>query len=64
MYRYGNVVRGFNMPLKVYLGGKETWLSFNRGGWNFIRDIEACNLVVDKDFYISSFNLMGETGNE
>ena len=26
MYRWGNVVRGFNMPVKVYLDGKETWL--------------------------------------
>ncbi len=60
MYRWGNVVPGFDMPLKVYLDGQETWLKFGARGWSSLADIEPCKLVVDKDFYVSSFNLMGD----
>jgi aminopeptidase N len=60
VYRWGNTVRGYNMPLKIYLDGKETWLSFKPRGWNILEDTKPCNLVVDKDFYVSSINLMGE----
>ncbi|MEE4116770.1 MAG: M1 family metallopeptidase [Marinilabiliaceae bacterium] len=60
VYRWGNTVRGYNMPVKVYLDGKETWLSFKPRGWNIMEDTKPCNLVVDKDFYVSSINLMGE----
>ncbi len=60
MYRWGNVVPGFDMPLKVFLDGQETWLKFGGRGWSFLTDIEPCKLVVAKDFYVSSFNLMGD----
>lgn len=60
VYRWGNTVRGYNMPLKIYLDGKETWLSFKPRGWNILEDTKPCNLVVDKDFYVSSINLTGE----
>ena len=60
MYRWGNAVRGYNMPVKVYLDGKETWLPNNGRRWNVLPNIKPCELVVDKDFYVSSFNLMGE----
>ena len=60
VYRWGNTVRGYNMPLKIYLNGKETWLSFKPRGWNILEDTKPCNLVVDKDFYVSSINLTGE----
>ena len=59
MYRWGNSVRGFNMSVKVYLDGKETWLQSNGRGWSVLEGINPCKLIVDKDFYVSSFNLMG-----
>lgn len=59
MYRWGNTVDGFKMPLKVYLDGKETWLSFKGNRWSFIEDIKPARLVVDKDFYVGVLNLMG-----
>lgn len=58
-YRWGNVVRGFNMPVKVYLNGKETWLK-PIGRWTALENIETCELIVDKDFYVSVLNLMGD----
>ncbi|MCF8223650.1 MAG: M1 family metallopeptidase [Bacteroidales bacterium] len=59
MYRWGNTVDGFKMPVKVYLDDKETWLSFKGNRWSFIEDIKPARLVVDKDFYVGVLNLMG-----
>lgn len=59
-YRWGNTVPGFNMPVKVYLDGKATWLAFENRGWSFIEDVQPCELVVDKDFYVAVLNIMGE----
>ena len=59
-YRWGNTVRGFNMPLKIYLDGQETWLEFGNRGWSFLEDVKPGELVVDKDFYVAVLNLMGE----
>lgn len=59
-YRWTNTVRGFNMPLKVYLNGRETWLNFSGKGWSFLENIDPCKLVVDKDFYVAGMNNMGE----
>ncbi len=58
-YRWGNTVDGFKMPVKVYLDGKETWLSFKGNRWSFIEDVKPARLVVDKDFYVGVMNLMG-----
>ena len=58
-YRWGDCVRGFEMPVKVYIGGKETWLKPKSGFWTVIKDIAPAELVIDRDFYAGSFNLMG-----
>ncbi len=60
VYRWGNAVEGFNMPVKVYLDGKETWLKFSDRGWSVLEGVEACKLVVDKDFYVAVLNIMGD----
>jgi hypothetical protein len=60
MYRWGNAVRGFNMPVKVYLDGKETWLEFSGRGWSFLESVDPCDLVVDKDFYVAVLDIMGD----
>jgi hypothetical protein len=59
MYRWGNTVRGFNMPLKVELNGEELWLKPGGRGWSVLENTEPCNLKVDKDFYVSVLNIMG-----
>jgi len=59
-YRWANTVRGFNMPLKIYLDGRETWLEFGNRGWSTLEGVKTCELVVDKDFYVAVLNIMGE----
>ncbi|MEM7102853.1 MAG: M1 family metallopeptidase [Bacteroidota bacterium] len=58
-YRWSNCVRGFNMPLKIYLNGKETWITPSRRPQ--VLEIEDDNLEVkvDPDFYVYSLNTMG-----
>jgi len=58
--RWGNVVKGFNMPVKVTISGKEQWLNPTTK-WSKV-DLETDNAVikVDDDFYVSSFNILGE----
>lgn len=58
-YRWGNTVKGFSMPVKVYLDGEETWLNFKGRRWSFLDNVEPARLVVDKDFYVAVLNLMG-----
>ena len=47
------------MPLKVYLNGEEIVLKPG-SHWSVKEGIEGRDLVVDKDFYISVLNPMGE----
>ena len=58
MYRWGNCIRGFDMPLKVMLNGKEIWLK-PKTRWSTLNDLEPGILVIDKDFYVSGFDLTG-----
>ena len=58
VFRWGNAVRGFNMPLKVYLDGKETWLKPTTR-WQAI-DSFSKELEVDIDFYVGSAKLIDE----
>ena len=60
IYRWGNAVRGFIMPVKVYLDGKETWLEPGGMRWSGLENIEPCELIVDKDFYVGVLNIMGD----
>ncbi len=59
VYRWGDVVRGFNMPVKVYIDGRETWLKPQTRRWTSLPDTPVGTLVVDRDFYVASINLMG-----
>ena len=59
-YRWGNVVRGFNMPLKVYIDGKELWLNPRDRRWSFLENTGPGELKADRDFYVSVLNIMGE----
>ncbi len=56
-YRWRNVVSGFNMPVKVFLDGKEQWITPNKN-WQAL-DSFAEELRVHPDFYISSQNILG-----
>ena len=66
--RWGNSVAGFNMPVKVKIGGKELWLNPTTG-WSDVElekndtvvvDVDV-DVDVDDDFYVSVFNILGSS---
>jgi len=58
-YRWTNCIRGFDMPVKVNLNGKEIMLE-PKTRWTYDEGVEGKNLVIDRDFYVAGFNAMGD----
>ncbi|MFK7810930.1 MAG: M1 family metallopeptidase [Maribacter sp.] len=56
-YRYSNVVEGFNMPLKIYLGEKVHELQPS-SEWNTDRIEGLPEVTVDRNYYVESKNSM------
>lgn len=51
-YRWTNAVQGFDMPVKVYLNGVETWLEPTTD-WKEIKKVKAgTKLTIDPNFYV------------
>lgn len=50
-YRYTRVVDGFNMPLKIYLGGKEHDLGPS-SEWKTIKVEGLLDLDIDLNYYV------------
>lgn len=60
-YRWANVIQGFTMPVDVVLNGEDVRLDA-RSQWQAL-DVEeggVHELTVDPNFYVGSFNLLGE----
>lgn len=57
LYRWGNAVPGFNMPVDVFLDGKEMRLTPTTN-WQAMESF-AEQLEVDPDFYVGSMNVLG-----
>lgn len=56
-YRWSNCVEGFDMPVKVYINGREMWLK-PTPAWAVIERIQAdSTLEVDANFYVGVLNL-------
>ncbi len=53
-YRYTNVVKGFNMPLKINLNGENIWLFPNEQWKNLENTKKTPNLLIDNRFYINT----------
>ena len=54
-YRWGNCVQGFNMPVKIYINGKELWLKPTKI-WKTEENMpENATLKVDPNFYLAVF---------
>ena len=51
-FRWNNVIGGFNMPLKVYLSDKETWLKPTTN-WQEKELPNDNNMKVDANFYVA-----------
>ncbi len=59
MYRWTNCLPAFDMPVKVKVNGKETWL-YPSASWSGTKDnIRKKNnqLEIDPDFYVAGFEL-------
>jgi aminopeptidase N len=53
-YRWSNCVSNFNMPVKVYINGKETWLKPTTQ-WTEMKDLSKnFSFKTDENFYITS----------
>ena len=58
-YRWTNCVRKFDMPVKVYLSGKEEWL-YPTSTWSKTGIVSNNpSLVIDPDFYVAVLNITG-----
>jgi len=57
--RWANVIKGFDMPLKVTINGKAKWLTPTRKWSDFQLSENNPKLVVDPNFYISTLNILG-----
>ncbi|WP_242927455.1 M1 family metallopeptidase [Pontibacter vulgaris] len=57
-YRWANTVEGFDMPVRVYLNGKETMLEPTTA-WKEIKAGKRPNLKVDENFYVTSGKVAG-----
>ncbi len=52
-YRWTNVVDGFDMPVKVTVGGKEAFI-YPTTSWKTMKAKAGNSLVVDRNFYVES----------
>ena len=54
-YRWGNCIKGFHMPLKVYLNDEMTWLDATQEWQNLSTAKPIRSVVIDRDFYVAGF---------
>jgi len=57
LYRWNNTVQGFDMPIKVFVDEEEVLLTPLKR-WQRIPSFGK-QLVVDKNYYVASFNVLG-----
>lgn len=60
-YRWANAVQGFDMPVDVIINGEEKRLEPTRSMQNLqIEASETGTLLLDPNYYVGSFNLLGD----
>jgi len=57
--RWGNVIKDFNMPLKVTINGEIQWLSPTTKWSSIELKNDNPQLIVDPNFYINNQNILG-----
>ncbi len=58
-YRWTNCINGFSIPLKLWINGKETWVTPTQS-WQSLPDMpKGSTLKIDRNFYVAGFNLTG-----
>jgi len=58
--RWGNVIDGFNMPVRVTIAGKEQWLSPTTRWTKVEIAQDDPSILVDSNFYISTLSVLGK----
>ncbi|MCO4798863.1 MAG: M1 family metallopeptidase [Colwelliaceae bacterium] len=56
--RWGNVVSGFDMPIRVNIAGKVQWLSPTTKWTTIELDTPNPNMEIDPNFYINTLNVL------
>lgn len=56
-FRWTNCVAGFNMPVKIFINGKEQWLKPTTEWTNNTISVENPKLKMDPNFYVAEFNI-------
>ena len=60
LFRWSNCVRQFDMPIKVYMSGKEKWL-YPTSRWSAVKiELKNSVLTTDPDFYVAYMNITGK----
>ena len=59
-FRWNNCVRGFIMPVKIYISGKETFVTVNQFFSNMKLEVENAVIKVDPNYYVGTLNLTGK----
>ena len=59
-FRWNNCVRGFDMPLKIYVSGKEMYISPTAIFSTINLDTENAVIKVDKGYYVATLNTSGK----
>ncbi|XQW85316.1 M1 family metallopeptidase [Thalassotalea piscium] len=57
--RWGNVIKAFDMPVRVFIDGVATWLSPTTQWSEVNLPNKNANIEVDPNFYISTLNIAG-----
>jgi aminopeptidase N len=59
-FRWNNCVRGFNMPLKIYVSGVERSIVPISGFTTIDLETDNAVIVVDPNYYVAALNMTGE----
>jgi aminopeptidase N len=54
LYRWSNCVADFNMPVKVYLNGRETLLEPTTAWKEMVKEAAKVTFKVDPNFYVTT----------
>ena len=60
IFRWNNCVPGFNMPLKIYVSGKEQIIKPTQFLTTLKLDIENAEIKVDPGYYVAKLNITGK----
>ena len=59
-FRYSNCIRGFSLPLRVYISGEEQWINPTTRWQSLEVESAGATFEVDPNFYIAVLNIIGK----